>query len=165
MELNSCGSARCRRSSARPDRGAAQSEICRAQSCRRVSSARTLSGQAHPAAHPWTRRLGDVETVGSRVENIRVGETVGILRCETGVEKPGTLAEKVVVPLKVWSESLSVGLSKKWPAHPSGLLNRLAGLTPVERSSSSSTGKSVLLVTGASGGVGVASVLLGKSMD
>ena len=42
--------------------------------------------------------LGDVETVGSRVENICVGETVGILRCDTGVEKPGTLAEKLVVP-------------------------------------------------------------------
>ena len=42
--------------------------------------------------------VGDVEVVGSRVENMRVGDTVGILRCETGVEMPGTLAEKVVVP-------------------------------------------------------------------
>ena len=27
--------------------------------------------------------MGDVEIVGSRVENMRVGDTVGILRCET----------------------------------------------------------------------------------
>ncbi|HEY5931420.1 MAG TPA: alcohol dehydrogenase catalytic domain-containing protein, partial [Nitrospira sp.] len=44
--------------------------------------------------------VGEVEAVGSGVEHLRVGESVGILRCETGVEKPGTLAEKVVVPAK-----------------------------------------------------------------
>ncbi|HBP89309.1 MAG TPA: hypothetical protein DD706_16605, partial [Nitrospiraceae bacterium] len=44
--------------------------------------------------------VGEIEAVGPGVENVCVGETVGILRCEVGVEQWGTLAEKVVVPAK-----------------------------------------------------------------
>ena len=43
--------------------------------------------------------LGEVLATGPRVEHIRIGETVGILRCDVGVEVWGTLAEKVVVPM------------------------------------------------------------------
>src|ERR1039458_8827648 len=42
--------------------------------------------------------VGDVVSVGLGVEQVRVGETVGILRCDVGVSVWGTLAEKVVVP-------------------------------------------------------------------
>src|SRR5215471_14906977 len=42
--------------------------------------------------------VGDVVAVGSGVENVRVGDTVGVLRCDAGVEVWGTLAEKAVIP-------------------------------------------------------------------
>src|SRR6185436_16190412 len=41
---------------------------------------------------------GDVLAVGPGVDNVHVGETVGLLRSDAGVEAWGTLAEKVVVP-------------------------------------------------------------------
>jgi NADPH2:quinone reductase len=108
--------------------------------------------------------VGDVEAVGSHVEHIRVGETVGILRCETGVETPGTLAEKVVVP----AESLvriPVGWSlEEMAGAPLVFLTAWQALTQWSDPPAPPVGKSILLVTGASGGVGVASVLLGKSM-
>src|SRR5438067_2006141 len=48
--------------------------------------------------------MGDVLAVGPGVTNIRVGESLGILRGEVGIQIWGTLAEKVVVPV----ESLTV---------------------------------------------------------
>lgn len=109
--------------------------------------------------------VGDVEIVGPRVENIVVGDTVGILRCETGVEVPGTLAEKVVVP----AESL-VRIPAGWSLEemagaPLVFLTAWQALTQWNNPPMPPPDGSVLLVTGASGGVGVASVLLGKSMD
>ncbi len=109
--------------------------------------------------------LGDVEAVGSRVADIRMGERVGILRCETGVESPGTLAEKVVVP----AESL-VRIPVDWSLEkmagaPLVFLTAWQALTQWNDPPVPPLARSVLLVTGASGGVGVASVLLGKSMN
>ncbi|HWF62240.1 MAG TPA: zinc-binding alcohol dehydrogenase family protein [Nitrospira sp.] len=109
--------------------------------------------------------LGDVEAVGSRVADIRMGERVGILRCETGVESPGTLAEKVVVP----AESL-VRIPVDWSLEkmagaPLVFLTAWQALTQWNDPPAPPPERSILLVTGASGGVGVASVLLGKSMN
>jgi NADPH2:quinone reductase len=109
--------------------------------------------------------VGDVELVGSRVENICMGDTVGILRCEIGVDTPGTLAEKVVVP----AESL-VSIPTGWSLEemagaPLVFLTAWQALTQWGHPPGPPAKRSVLLVTGASGGVGVASVLLGKSMD
>ncbi|MEK6784619.1 MAG: zinc-binding alcohol dehydrogenase family protein [Nitrospirota bacterium] len=109
--------------------------------------------------------VGDVELVGSRGGNIRVGDTIGILRCEIGVEMPGTLAEKVVVP----AESL-VPIPTGWSLEemagaPLVFLTAWQALTQWSDPPGPLAKRSVLLVTGASGGVGLASVLLGKSMD
>src|SRR3984957_11002874 len=41
--------------------------------------------------------VGEVVAVGSGVTNVKAGDTVGILRCDVGVDMWGTLAEKVVV--------------------------------------------------------------------
>lgn len=108
--------------------------------------------------------VGNVESVGSRVNNIRRGDTVGILRCEAGVEIPGTLAEKVVVP----ADSL-VRIPAGWSLEemagaPLVFLTAWQALTQWNDPPAPPPGGSVLLVTGASGGVGVASVMLGKSM-
>lgn len=109
--------------------------------------------------------VGEVELVGSHVGNIRVGDTIGILRCEIGVETSGTLAEKVVVP----AESL-VSLPAGWSLEemagaPLVFLTAWQALTQWSDPPAPPAKRSVLLVTGASGGVGLASVLLGQSMD
>src|SRR5438093_11738803 len=62
-----------------------------------------LAQGMYPAKPPLPHILGregvgDVVAVGPGVDNVRVGETVAILRCDVGVEAWGTLAEKVVVP-------------------------------------------------------------------
>lgn len=109
--------------------------------------------------------VGEVEAGGSRVEGTRVGDIVGILRCDTGVETPGTLAEKVIVP----EESLArvpVGWSlEEMAGAPLVFLTAWQALTQWNDPPAPPPGGSVLLVTGASGGVGVASVMLGKSMN
>jgi len=109
--------------------------------------------------------VGDVLAVGPGVENARVGETVGILRGSTGVEEWGTLAEKVVVP-----DGSIVPIPPGWSLEemtggPLVFLTSWQALTQWSDPPAPPAAGSVLLVTGASGGVGTASVLLGKSMD
>lgn len=105
--------------------------------------------------------VGTVASVGEGVTKIKAGDLVGILRCNAGVDEWGTLAEKAVIPAasvapipEGWSEEEMAGaplvLLTAWQA-----LVQWGGLPPEGQ---------VLLVTGASGGVGVGSVLLGKSM-
>ncbi len=108
--------------------------------------------------------VGDVIAVGPGVGNVKVGDTVGILRCDAGVEVWGTLAEKAVIaaaslaPIpKGWSLEEAAGA-------PLVFLTAWQALTQWSEPPAPLAPGSVLLVTGGSGGVGVASVLLGKSM-
>ncbi|WP_447962577.1 quinone oxidoreductase family protein [Nitrospira sp. Ecomares 2.1] len=109
--------------------------------------------------------VGDVIAVGSGVESIRVGVTVGILRCEVGVEQWGTLAEKVVVPAKSVTRIPTGWSDEEMAGAPLVFLTAWQALTQWLNPPAPPSAGSVLLVTGASGGVGVASVLLGKSMN
>jgi len=109
--------------------------------------------------------VGDVVAVGAGVNHVRAGETVGILRCNVGVDVWGTLAEKVVVP----AESV-IRIPPNWTLEelagaPLVFLTAWQALTQWTDPPAPPHAGSVLLVTGASGGVGVASVLLGKSMQ
>jgi NADPH2:quinone reductase len=109
--------------------------------------------------------VGVVLDVHPSVKNTRVGDTVGILRSDAGVEAWGTLAEKVSVP----ADSL-VPVPPGWSAEemagaPLVFLTAWQALSQWSEPPAPPPKRSVLLVTGASGGVGVASVLLGKSMD
>jgi NADPH2:quinone reductase len=109
--------------------------------------------------------MGDVLQIGADVGNIRVGETVGILRCEAGVETPGTLAEKVVVPAESLVRIPAGWSHEEMAGAPLVFLTAWQALTQWNDPPAPPSEKSVLLVTGASGGVGIASVLLGKSMN
>ncbi len=107
---------------------------------------------------------GEVLAIGAGVENVRVGDAVGILRCDAGVNIWGTLAEKTVVP----AASLAP-IPAGWPLEemagaPLVFLTAWQALTQWSEPEAPPVAGQTLLVTGASGGVGVASVLLGKSM-
>src|SRR5689334_3090938 len=108
--------------------------------------------------------VGDVLAVGPGVNNVRVGETMGILRCDAGVGVWGTLAEKVVVPMESLTRIPSGWSLEEMAGAPLVFLTAWQALTQWNEPAAPPGAGSVLLVTGASGGVGVASVLLGKSM-
>ena len=128
-----------------------------------------LAQALYPAKPPLPHILGrdgvgDVIAVGDGVDSVRAGETVGILRCHAGVDVWGTLAELTVVPAasvapipKGWSLEEAAGAALTF-------LTAYQALTQWSDPPAPPKSGSVLLVTGASGGVGVASVLLGKSM-
>jgi NADPH2:quinone reductase len=108
--------------------------------------------------------VGEVIAVGTGVSKVKAGDTVGILRCDCGVDKWGTLAEKVIVgaasvapPPAGWSLEQTAGA-------PLVYLTAWQALTQWSDPPAPPPAGSVLLVTGASGGVGTASVQLGKSM-
>ena len=108
--------------------------------------------------------VGEVLASGAGVSNVKVGDTVGILRCDVGVEVWGTLADKVLVhapsvapPPVGWSLEQTAGA-------PLVYLTAWQALTQWSDPPAPPAAGSVLLVTGASGGVGTASVQLGKSM-
>lgn len=109
--------------------------------------------------------VGDVLQLGAGIKNIRVGETVGILRCSAGVDAAGTLAEKVVVPAESVTQIPAGWSLEEMAGAPLVFLTAWQALTQWSDPPGPPPEKSVLLVTGASGGVGVASVLLGKSVD
>jgi NADPH:quinone reductase len=108
--------------------------------------------------------VGDVVAVGAGVTNVRVGDTVGILRCDVGVEVWGTLAEKVVVPASSVALPPSGWSLDQTAGAPLVYLTSWQALTQWSDPPAPLPAGSVLLVTGASGGVGTASVQLGKSM-
>jgi len=128
-----------------------------------------LAQGLYPAKPPLPHILGrdgvgEVLAVGPGVEDLHAGETVGILRGSTGVDVWGTLAEKVVVPAaniiripRGWSLEETAGA-------PLVFLTAWQALTQWSDPPAPPRSDSVLLVTGASGGVGTATVLLGKSM-
>jgi NADPH:quinone reductase len=108
--------------------------------------------------------VGDVVAVGAGVSNVKAGDTVGILRCDVGVEVWGTLAEKVVVPASSVAPPPAGWSLEQTAGAPLVYLTAWQALTQWSDPPAPLPAGSVLLVTGASGGVGTASVQLGKSM-
>lgn len=129
-----------------------------------------LAQAMYPAKPPMPHVLGrdgvgDVLAVGEGVTEVRTGDTVGILRCHAGVETWGTLAEKTVVPAASVAPVPEGWSNQEMAGAPLVFLTAWQALTQWSEPPAPPREHSVLLVTGASGGVGVASVLLGKSMD
>ena len=82
-----------------------------------------LARAMYPANPPLPHILGrdgvgDVLAVGPGVDNVRMGDTVGILRCDVGVATWGTLAEKTVAPAASVAPVPRAGRSKRWLARP-----------------------------------------------
>jgi len=104
--------------------------------------------------------MGTVVEVGSAVAGARVGELRAILRGEVGGNRPRAFAERVAVPAQDlveipagWSEPEAAGATLVYLTAYQALT--LWGPLPPS---------AVVLVTGASGGVGVAAVQLAAAM-
>ncbi len=104
--------------------------------------------------------MGTVEATGEKVSEWKVGDRVMVLRGPVGVDRPGTFAELAAVPgdtlLHVpdcWSEEQAASATLVY-------LTAFQALTQW----SDFTQPGVVLVSGASGGVGVATIQLGSAM-
>jgi NADPH2:quinone reductase len=103
--------------------------------------------------------IGTVIAVGPGADGVALGDRRLLLRSEIGVNLPGTLAERVAVPV----ESLVVP-PEGWTAEQAAAAP-LVYLTAYQALTCwGDLPPSVVLITGASGGVGVASVQLARAM-
>src|SRR3954452_3512344 len=126
---------------------------------------RYLAEAQYPAKPPLPHVLGRdavgaVSAVGSDVTGWKTGDGAVVLRSDVGVSRAGTFAERVAVPAECivpipagWTSEQAAGATlvyltahqaiTQWPDLPSG---------------------AIVLITGASGGVGVASIQLGNAL-
>src|SRR3954470_2410813 len=104
--------------------------------------------------------VGKVIAVGPGIAGAKVGDAVIILRGETGVSRPGTLAEKVSVAV----DNL-VPVPSDWSIEEAAC-GTLVYLTAYQALTDwpDLPQKSRVLITGASGGVGVATIQLARAM-
>lgn len=104
--------------------------------------------------------MGIVSQVGADVTGLRVGDRRAVLRSDVGGSRPGTFAERVAVPAEGliefptdWSDPEAAGAALVYLTAYQALT--MWGPLPTQ---------AVVLVTGASGGVGVAVVQLASVM-
>jgi len=129
-----------------------------------------LAKRMYPADPPLPHILGrdgvgEVVAIGPDVKTPRVGEIVGVLRCDVGVSTWGTLAEKTVVPAASASPVPKGWKLEEMACAPLALLTAYQALTQWSDPPAPPAPGSVVLVTGASGGVGVGTIYLAKSMN
>lgn len=101
---------------------------------------------------------GVVESTGDKVKTARPGDRVCILRGDAGVAKPGTFAEFVLVPEEAVALAPTEWSDEEAAAGPLVYLTAYQALTqwgPLEKAN--------VLITGISGGVGLASLHLAKT--
>lgn len=103
--------------------------------------------------------IGRVVAIGAGVSGVGMGEQRLILRSETGVSRAGTFAERVAVPVESLVEPPKGWSNAESAAAPLVYLTAWQALTMW-----GDLPPSVVLVTGASGGVGVACLHLATAL-
>ena len=101
---------------------------------------------------------GLVEAIGANVRGMRAGDAVCVLRGDAGVTKPGTLAEFVAVPAEAVVPVPAGWSDQEAAAGPLVYLTAYQALTQW-----GSLEKANVLITGVSGGVGLAALQLAKT--
>jgi NADPH2:quinone reductase len=104
--------------------------------------------------------MGIVSSIGPGAGGFKAGDAALILRSDIGVIRPGTLAEKVAVPV----ESLAP-IPPGWtdPQAAGAALVYLTAYQALTQWGALAPGN--VLITGASGGVGIASIQLARASD
>jgi NADPH2:quinone reductase len=131
---------------------------------------RYLAAGEYPAKPAFPHILGRdgvgvVSAVGEGVKGVGVGDLRLILRTEVGVTRPGTLAERVAVPAEYTTDVPNGWSLEQAAAAPLVYVTAWQGLTQWgELKTANSDGPPVVLVTGASGGVGAATVHLANAL-
>lgn len=128
---------------------------------------RYLAEGQYPARPPLPHVLGrdgvgKVIEVGGSAGQWRIGDTALILRGEVGVARWGTLAELVAAPIGSLVRVPAGWAHEQAAGAPLVYMTAYQALTQWDLTEKPA-GK-VVLVTGASGGVGIASVQLGKAL-
>jgi NADPH2:quinone reductase len=105
--------------------------------------------------------MGVVSAVGPGVTSLKVGDKVTVITGEAGINTPGTFAEKLLAPADTlatvppgWTDEQAAGAP----------LVYITAHQAIFQWKDLPEGGAVVLVTGASGGVGVACVQLSKAM-
>lgn len=126
---------------------------------------RYLSEAQYPAKPPLPHVLGRdgvgvVRSIGPGVTDVRVGDTCALLRGAAGVDRAGSFAQQVAVP----ADSI-VPVPQGWTLEQACCAT-LVYLTAYQAIAQwgDLPAKANVLITGASGGVGVASTQLAKAM-
>jgi NADPH2:quinone reductase len=104
--------------------------------------------------------MGVVRALGSGVSSIRPGQKVLLLRGPIGIDRPGMLAQRCAVPIDSLS-AIPAGWSDEESA---GAATVLLTAHQCYFQWTDLPNHAVVLVTGASGGVGVAAIQLGKAL-
>lgn len=125
---------------------------------------RYLAENQYPAKPPMPHVLGRdgvgrVVEVGAGVSGIKVGERKLLLRGEVGVSRAGTFAQRVAVPVESLVDVPAGWTLEESAAAPLVYLTAWQALTQW-----GDLPPGVVLITGASGGVGVASTQLASIM-
>ncbi len=128
-----------------------------------------LARAMYPANPPLPHVLGrdgvgEVVAIGPGVDSVRPGDIVGVLRCDVGVATWGTLAEKTVAPAASLARVPEGWALEEMAGAPLAFLTAWQALTQWSDPAAPPPAGTVLLITGASGGVGIAALFLGKSM-
>ena len=108
--------------------------------------------------------VGEVIALGAGVSDLKLGAQVAILHGNTGVEAWGTLAEKTAVNAAEVTPVPQGWSLEEVAGAPLVYLTAWQALTQWSEPGAPPAPGSVVLITGASGGVGSAAVLLAKSM-
>src|SRR6516225_2004500 len=112
-----------------------------------------LARAMYPANPPLPHVLGrdgvgEVLALGPGVDHLRIGETVGILRCDVGVSTWGTLAEKSVAPANSVAPVPAGWSLEEMAGAPLAFLTAFQALTQWNDPPAPLPAGSVLLITG-----------------
>ena len=148
-----------------PDPVPAAGEVVIDLTCAALNPAdRYLAEGQYPARPPLPHILGrdgvgHVTAIGPGVNGISTGQPLALLRGEVGVTRWGTFAQRVAVPVEFTIEIPPGWTPQQAAAAPLAYLTAYQALTQW-----GDLPPSVVLITGASGGVGVASIHLAKAL-